>query len=43
MLSAQNNRATITGTVVDSAVQLFPGASVTATNVDTGVAIGHKI
>jgi Carboxypeptidase regulatory-like domain len=42
MLPAQNNRATITGTVVDSSGAIVPGASVTATNVDTAVASDTK-
>jgi Carboxypeptidase regulatory-like domain len=42
MLSAQNNRATMTGTVVDSTGAVVPGASVIATNVDTGVATETK-
>jgi len=37
MLSAQSNRATITGTVTDSTGALVGGAEITATNTDTNV------
>src|ERR1700691_4351695 len=36
-LSAQTNRASITGTVTDRSGAIVPGVNVTATNVDTGV------
>ncbi len=36
-LSAQTNRASITGTVTDKSGAIVPGVSVTATNVDTAV------
>ncbi|MGD0912030.1 MAG: TonB-dependent receptor [Terracidiphilus sp.] len=37
MANAQSDRATITGTVKDSAGAVLPGATVTVTNRDTGV------
>jgi hypothetical protein len=37
MLWAQSNRASITGTVMDSSGAVVAGAEITATNVDTGV------
>jgi len=37
LASAQSDRATITGTVKDSAGAVLPGATVTVTNRDTGV------
>ena len=39
--SAQVDRATLTGTVHDTAAAVIPGATVTVTNVDTNVAVGQ--